>query len=137
MTIKELKKMRYGRRTGNFKQQVVQSWRLGFLKLKDILVTLRLSRHAFRCWVRWEYYHRVMKYQSFHQKSKIMAKKIRTSTTEQITDIKVLQDLVQRLEAQLAEEQLRNQALNIMLDIGKEDYGVDLRKKLEAKLLKK
>jgi hypothetical protein len=48
MIIKELKKMRYGRRTGNFKQQVVQSWRVGFLKLKDILVALGLSRHEFR-----------------------------------------------------------------------------------------
>lgn len=47
------------------------------------------------------------------------------------TDTNQLQILVACLESQLAAEQLRNRALNIMLDIGKEDYGLDLRKKHE------
>lgn len=40
---------------------------------------------------------------------------------------------VKELQAALRKEQLRNQVLEAMLDIGKEQYGIDLRKKTGTK----
>ena len=124
MTIKELKKMSTGLHDGKMKRKVVIEWHLGLLKLEDILFTLKINRWLFRRWVRWEYYHRVSKYKNGIDMSKS-------------TDIVKLQERVKELEAKLKEEQLRTEALNILIDIGEEKYGMDLRKKNGAKQLKR
>jgi transposase-like protein len=40
---------------------------------------------------------------------------------------------VEQLQSELKKEQLRNKLLNALLDIGKEQYGIDLRKKTGTK----
>jgi hypothetical protein len=124
MTINELKKLSKGRWDGKMKRKVVIEWRLGLLKLKEILVTLKIDRWLFRRWVRWEYYHRVTKH-------------INSIDMSQETDVKKLQKYVLELESKLAEERLRVEALNILIDIGEEKYGMEIRKKNGAKPLKK
>jgi hypothetical protein len=57
MTINELKKLSKGRWDRKMKRKVVIEWRLGLLKLKEIIVTLKINRWLFRRWVRWKYYH--------------------------------------------------------------------------------
>jgi hypothetical protein len=52
-------------------------------------------------------------------------------------DITKLQKYVLELESKLAEERLRIEALNILIDIGEEKYGMEIRKKNGAKPLKK
>jgi DNA-binding transcriptional regulator YdaS (Cro superfamily) len=124
MTIKELEKLRLGLWDGSMKRKVVIEWRLGLLKYKEIVVTLKIKRREFRQWVRWEYYHRVYKYKNVIDMSKE-------------TDVRKLQERVKELERKLEDEQLRTQALNILIDIGEEKYGMELRKKSGTNQLKK
>ncbi len=124
MTVKELEKLSLGRWDGSMKRKVVIEWRVGLLKYKEIVVTLKIKRCEFRRWVRWEYYHRVYKYKNVIDMSKE-------------TDVRKLQERVKELERKLEDEQLRTQALNILIDIGEEKYGMDLRKKSGTNQLKK
>jgi malate synthase len=124
MTINELKKLSKGRWDGKMKRKVVIEWRLGLLKLKEIIVTLRIDRWLFRRWVRWEYTHRVIKH-------------INSIEMSQETDVPKLQARIKDLEKKLLNEELKTEALTIMIRIGEEDYGLDLRKKYGAKQLKK
>ena len=124
MTIKELQKLGQGRWDGRMKRKVVIEWRLGLLKLEDIIVTLKINRWSFRRWVRWEYYHRVIK-------------NINSIDMSKETDVMRLQKYILELESKLAEERLRTEALNILIDIGEEKYGMEIRKKSGAKRLKK
>ena len=124
MQINDLRKLGRGRWDGKMKRKVVIEWRLGLLKLEDIIVTLRITRWSFRRWVRWEYYHRVIK----HINSIDMSKE---------TDVIRLQKYILELESKLAEERLRTESLNILIDIGEEKYGMEIRKKSGAKRLKK
>lgn len=120
MTIKELKKLSEGRWNGSMKRTVVQQWHLGLLTLKEILLTLRIERRTFRHWVRWEYHHRVGRHKT-------------DSYMKQETKLQELQKQLKALEEKLQYEQLKNEALEMLIDIGKEKYGVDLRKKTGAK----
>ena len=124
MTINELKNLSKGRWDGKMKRRVVIEWHIGLLKLADIIVTLKINRWEFRRWVRWEYYHRVVKFKNVIDMSKI-------------TDLSKLQSRIKELEALLKEEQLRTEALNVLIDIGEEKYGMDLRKKNGARQSKK
>ena len=124
MQINDLRKLGRGRWDGKMKRKVVIEWRLGLLKLEDIIVTLKINRWSFRRWVRWEYYHRVIK----HINSIDMSKE---------TDVIRLQKYILELESKLAEERLRTESLNILIDIGEEKYGMEIRKKSGAKRLKK
>jgi hypothetical protein len=124
MTINELKKLSKGRWDGKMKRKVVIEWRLGLLKLKEIIVTLKIDRWLFRRWVRWEYTHRVIKH-------------INSIKMSQETDVPKLQARIKDLEKKLLNEELKTEALTIMIRIGEEDYGLDLRKKYGAKQLKK
>jgi hypothetical protein len=121
MTINELKKIKLGRWDGKMKRKVVIEWHLGLLKLADIVVTLKINRWDFRRWVRWEYYHRVVKYKNVIDMSKI-------------TELSKLQSRIKELEALLKEEQLRTESLNVLIDIGEEKYGMDLRKGSEKRM---
>ena len=85
MTIKELEKLSKGLRDGSMKRKVVIEWRLGLLKYKEIVVTLKINRREFRRWIRWEYFHRVFKYKNVIDMSKE-------------TDIRKLQERVKELE---------------------------------------
>jgi predicted phage tail protein len=120
MTISELKKLSRGRWDGSMKRTVVQQWHLGLLTLKEIVLTLKINRRIFRQWVRWEYQHRIVKH-----KTKCYMK--------QETKLQELQKQLKALEEKLQYEQLKNEALEMLIDIGKEKYGVDLRKKTGAK----
>jgi hypothetical protein len=120
MTIKELKKLSRRRWDGSMKRTIVQQWHLGLLTIKEILLTLRIERREFRRWVRWEYQQRVTKH------------KIGLYMTRE-TKLQELQKQLKGLEEKLQYEQLKNEALELLIDIGKEKYGVDLRKKTGAK----
>lgn len=49
------------------------------------------------------------------------------------SDTELLQDEISRLRKALAYSKLRNEALNEVLKIGREKYGIDLLKKVGAK----
>jgi len=51
-------------------------------------------------------------------------------------DIEKLKDQIKQLEEQLKLSQLKGKAYQIMVDIAKEEYGLDLEKKSGAKQLK-
>ena len=91
------------------------------MKYKEIVVTLKINRREFRRWIRWEYFHRVFKYKNVIDMSKE-------------TDIRKLQERVKELERKLEDEQLRTQALNILIDIGEDKYGMELRKSSEKRM---
>ena len=63
-----------------------------------------------------------------------MAKKVRDSKPQQvISEEEKLRDENARLRKALEYSELRNEALNEVLKIGKEQYGIDLLKKAGAK----
>ncbi len=121
MTIKELKKLSEGRWNARMKRSVVQQWHLGFLTLKEILLTLRIERREFQRWIRWAYHECVTK----HKPGLHMTRETKLQEREKQH---------KALEEKLQYEQLKNEALEMLLDIGKEKYGVDLRKKTGAPL---
>ena len=55
---------------------------------------------------------------------------------EENDDIQKLKEQIKQLEEQLKLSQLKGKAYQIMVDIAKEDYGLDLEKKSGAKQLK-
>jgi hypothetical protein len=120
MTVKELKKLSRGRWDGSMRRTIVQQWHLGLLTIQEIVLTLRINRWEFRRWVRWEYHHRVVK----HKTDNYM---------KQETKLQELQKQLKALEEKLQYEQLKNEALEMLIDIGKEKYGIDLRKKTGVK----
>jgi hypothetical protein len=64
-------------------------------------------------------------------------KHINSIEMSQETDVPKLQARIKDLEKKLLNEELKTEALTIMIRIGEEDYGLDLRKKYGAKQLKK
>ena len=68
------------------------------------------------------------------EKRVFMAKKVRDSKPQQvISEEEKLRDENARLRKALEYSELRNEALNEVLKIGKEQYGIDLLKKAGAK----
>lgn len=58
--------------------------------------------------------------------------KLEQSVIEEVTS-QPLPDNVEQLQQELRKAQLHNKLLNTILDIGKEQYGIDLRKKAGTK----
>lgn len=56
--------------------------------------------------------------------------------SEENDDVQKLKEQIKQLEEQLKISQLKGKAYQIMVDIAKEDYGLDLEKKSGAKQLK-
>ena len=68
------------------------------------------------------------------EKRVFMAKKVRDSKPQQVmSEEEKLRDENARLRKALEYSELRNEALNEVLKIGKEQYGIDLLKKAGAK----
>ena len=68
------------------------------------------------------------------EKRGFMAKKVRDSKPQQVmSEEEKLRDENARLRKALEYSELRNEALNEVLKIGKEQYGIDLLKKAGAK----
>ena len=68
------------------------------------------------------------------EKRVFMAKKVRDSKPQQVmSEEEKLRDENVRLRKALEYSELRNEALNEVLKIGKEQYGIDLLKKAGAK----
>lgn len=62
-----------------------------------------------------------------------MAKKAKEESRPQKSEEDKLRDEISRLRKALEYSELRNEALNEVLKIGKEQYGIDLLKKAGAK----
>lgn len=62
-----------------------------------------------------------------------MAKKAKEESRPQKSEKDKLRDEISRLRKALEYSELRNEALNEVLKIGKEQYGIDLLKKAGAK----
>lgn len=67
------------------------------------------------------------------EKQVFMARKTREASLPQMSDEDKLRDEISRLRKALEYSELRNEALNEVLKIGKEQYGIDLLKKAGAK----
>lgn len=64
------------------------------------------------------------------EKQVFMAKKAKEESCPQMSEEDKLRDEISRLRKALEYSELRNEALNEVLKIGKEQYGIDLLKKL-------
>lgn len=64
------------------------------------------------------------------EKQVFMAKKAKEESRPQMSEEDKLRDEISRLRKALEYSELRNEALNEVLKIGKEQYGIDLLKKL-------
>ena len=120
MTLNELEKRGRLRKDGQFKRQVVGSLLLGFADSQTICQRLKISRTLLRSWLRWDYRHRVFKY-------------IQPTSMKEETKVSALKKRIEELETALEKEQIRREAYEILVDIGLEKYGIDLRKKTGAK----
>lgn len=120
MEISALKKRGKKRRDGEFKGQAVAALHLGFSDGRTLCRVLGISPTLLRRWLRWDYRRRVHRW-------------VKTSNMKEANNLESLKKRVAELEKQLSEEQLRREAYEILLDIGKEKYGVDLRKKTGVK----
>ena len=67
------------------------------------------------------------------EKQVFMAKKAKEESCPQMSEEDKLRDEISRLRKALEYSELRNEALNEVLKIGKEQYGIDLLKKAGAK----
>lgn len=67
------------------------------------------------------------------EKQVFMAKKAKEESRPQKSEKDKLRDEISRLRKALEYSELRNEALNEVLKIGKEQYGIDLLKKAGAK----
>ena len=67
------------------------------------------------------------------EKQVFMARKTREASLPQMSDEDKLRDEISRLRKALEYSELRNEVLNEVLKIGKEQYGIDLLKKAGAK----
>ena len=67
------------------------------------------------------------------EKQVFMAKKAKEESRPQMSEEDKLRDEISRLRKALEYSELRNEALNEVLKIGKEQYGIDLLKKAGAK----
>lgn len=67
------------------------------------------------------------------EKQVFMAKKAKEESRPQKSEEDKLRDEISRLRKALEYSELRNEALNEVLKIGKEQYGIDLLKKAGAK----
>lgn len=121
MTIRELKKRRLQRRDGQFKSEAVGLLHLGQCSFEELCLELKIHRTLLRQWLRWDYRRRVLRFT--HQGSMMQKESKETALGKRILE----------LEKELELERLRREGLEIMLDIGKEKYGLDLRKKPGAK----
>ena len=67
------------------------------------------------------------------EKQVFMTKKAKEESRPQMSEEDKLRDEISRLRKALEYSELRNEALNEVLKIGKEQYGIDLLKKAGAK----
>lgn len=120
MTINELKNLGEKAWDGRFKSLVASHLQMGRLSEREIIDELGTSRTLLRQWLRWDYAQRVERHNQGMKKSR----------QEQLA---ALQKRVLELERQLSEQALRVEGLEVLLDIGRDEHGVDLRKRRGAK----
>lgn len=120
MEINNLAKRGKRRRDGVFKSQAVARLHMGLIDSNALCRALKISRTLLRQWLRWDYRRRVFQW-------------INQSEMKASNKLESLKKQVAELEKQLEAERIRSEAYEILLDIGKEKYGVDLRKKTGAK----
>ena len=118
MTINELKENGKKRWDGPFKHRAASMLHLGMADQRELCRELKINRNLLRHWLRWDYRQRVLKW---------------TKTRPMKGNEKELRAQIAELEKLLEKERLRREAYEMLLDIGKEKYGIDLRKKNGAK----
>lgn len=120
MTINELKKLGKTAFDVRFKSLVISHLQMGKLSEREVIDELGISRTLLRRRLRWDYAQRVERHNKGMKKAK----------QEQLS---ALQKRVLELERQLSEQALQVEGLEVLLDIGRDEHGVDLRKKRGAK----
>lgn len=63
-------------------------------------------------------------------------KKVEQQLSAQSSDVSFLQKQIAALQASLKDEQLRSDAMSMMIDIAEKEYKIEIRKKSGAKQLK-
>lgn len=120
MTINELKESGKKRWDGPFKHRAASMVHLGMADARELCRELKINRNLLRRWLRWDWRQRVLKL-------------TKPSLMKENDKAKELRAQIAELEKLLEKERLRSEAYEILLDIGKEKYGIDLRKKNGAK----
>lgn len=124
MELKGLKQKGHHRRDGLFKSRVVARLYMGLNDAKTLCKELQISRTLLRRWLRWDYHRRVLRWtKPAHQLIQM----------EKEQSMEALKKRLLELEKQLELAELKREGLEVLLDIGKEKYGLDLRKKHGAK----
>jgi transposase-like protein len=71
----------------------------------------------------------IQKWMKNFGKSKIISHVVRIQMKNEMDEIKKIKKEKQKLESALAQSQVENYALKALIEIAKENYGIDLKKK--------
>lgn len=143
--IEELSKVRY--RDGKWKRKVVEYWLWCDESTKEICKVLKISRPLLNQWHRWHFRTRWTSYKTpplvlspsiiaWQKKQLMKNKKVEQQLSAQSSDVSFLQKQIAALQASLKDEQLRSDAMSMMIDIAEKEFKIEIRKKSGAKQLK-
>ena len=143
--IEELAKVGY--RDGQWKRKVVEYWLWCDESTKEICKVLKISRPLLNQWHRWHFRTRSASYKTpplvlspsilaWQKKQLMKNKKVEQQLSAQSSEVGSLQNQIAALQASLKAEQLRSDAMSMMIDIAEKEFKIEIRKKFGAKQLK-
>ena len=119
--LKENAKTKY---SSKVKRRIVEELRSGMLTIRQSTKQYQVSVSILQDWSRWYYKTRLLKY--FRPKSTLLMAPTQT-TLEQ------LKRQLSEAQAQLAQEKLKNTALETMISVAEKQLKIEIRKKYGSK----
>ena len=120
MNKRELEENAKRRYSSKVKRRIVEELRSGMLTIRQCTKQYQVSVSILQDWNRWYYKNRVLKY--FRSKSTLLM--LPTQTT-----LEQLKRQLSEAQAQLAQEKLKNTALETMISVAEKQLKVEIRKK--------
>jgi len=121
MNKKEFKENDSKRYSSKAKRKIVEELRSGMLTIRQCAKQYQVSVRVLQDWNRWYYKTRLLTY--FRPKSSLLME----PTVEQ------LKQQLAVAEAQLAQEKLKNTALETMISVAEKQLKIEIRKKYGSK----
>jgi transposase len=104
-----------------FRWHVVELYRLGLVSEKQILAELTISRNSLRVWNRAYQRYRLRRYYPSPKRGRLMKGKI--------DEVALLKKQLADTQKLLQHEQLKREALEIMINIAEKELKIPIRKK--------
>jgi len=124
MNKRELKETAKNRYSSKAKRKIVEELRSGMLTIRQSTKRYQLSVRVLQDWNRWYYKTRLLKY--FRPKSSLLMEPSPTSVEQ-------LKQQLAAAQAQLAQEKLKNTALETMISVAEKQLKIEIRKKYGSK----